>query len=491
MLHRMGCWKCAAFLVCAALVSTLNVAAGQVKLDFTVQYPEWQSCTKKPADPLGNVPCGPDIQFYVVLAPCPALEHSECWDPLSSTAVSDVPLCNKAMPIGGCLPAMPTETKGILRTTPVSVPSLKGRYALASVYWTNTILPMKMGIWQMQFDLAQRIPLEHGGSFELSPHFLNAGRGRLSTVFNFDMPQFGRGTVQNVSVYEPPGCVENPAACAKAKVVVVTDGQVLQHDPMANLLIERADGLLAERRASTFLLLLVPSTFKRANETSDWSCARGAMLTPGPCDNGDTRCGPRACDGTFGQSDALFQYIGETLLPWVAMRFHGAGRGQRAGIVGFSYGGLTSCYAAWARQDLFDAAGCGSPSLWYPTPQCVDKTAVPYLNGTYIAEVAMKKFPTPVTTRLYVSYGTAEALCMGGTYKAPGPIPLTVQAMRDAGMQKFPLEENAGYEHDAWNGWLDSTIWRALGTILPYEPHPEAHLTKAVEGLHKLDNILV
>jgi len=282
------------------------------------------------------------------------------------------------------------------------------------------------------------------------------------------MPEFG--AVQNVSVYEPPSCVENPRSCAQAKVVVVTDGQIIHPEvPGApDMFLRRADSILAERRADSFVLLYVPSAFRRENETSDWPCARNAVLTPGPCINELGQCGLTSCNGVFGQADKFLRYVGSELLPWVAESFNGAGIGQRAGIIGFSYGGLTSAFAAWSRPDLFDAAGCGSPSMWYPTPQCIDNTSQPYLNGTYMTEVAMRQFPAPVNTRLYVSDGTTEGMCMGGTASAPGPIPLTVQNMRKAVMSDFPFEENTGYQHDIFNGWATGTMWRALESIIPY-----------------------
>lgn len=405
-----------------------------------------------------RVPCGEGIQFHVVLVPCPAdLKDPDCWDPISSAA-GDVPLCQAngheaGVPWGGCLPAMPTK-KGF-RTSPVSLPHGKGRYALASVYWSSTRSPL----WFPQVDLAQRIPLDLNGTFELSPYFLPGISGRLSEIENVNMAQFGQGTVQNIGVYEPPSCVENPATCSKAKVVIILDGPVpgLVNFPY---IAQRADSTIAQRRSNSVIMIFVPSSMRRANETSNWPCSREAMLTPVPCPD----CG----ECYTGQNDDLFKYIGDTLLPLVSKRFHGAGRGQKAGIMGYSLGGLTSCNAVWVRPDLFDAAGCNSPSIWYPQPRSPD------LDGTYFLS-AMAKYPVP-TAKLYVSYGTSEGQDMGGSRNASGPAVLIVQKMRAAGMD-LVFEERGGYPHIAAVGMMWSEgFWTSLEAVVPYESRPAVRL---------------
>merc|ERR1711988_63151 len=118
---------------------------------------------------------------------------------------------------------------------------------------------------------------------------------------------------------------------------------------------------------------------------------------------------------------------------------------------------MGACNAAWSRPDLFDAAGCGSPSMWYPTTQCVDGSTAGYLNGTYFAETAMVKYRVPTTTRLYISDGTTEGKCMGGTSNMPGPIALLARKMQQMGL-RFSFEENIGFQHDEMTGWYASTL---------------------------------
>jgi len=443
--------------------------------EFVVEYPVLEDCSMAPTNQIAyldaltgvgsRVPCGEGIQFHVVLVPCPAdLNDPDCWDPISS-AGGDIPRCTDD-PVGGCLPAM--QTKKGFSTGPVSLPQSKGRYALASVYWANTNAPQ--GMWVQQMDLAQRIPLDLNGTFKLSPHFLPAGSGRLSEIKDVSMAQFGQGTVQNIGVYEPPSCVENPTSCSKAKVVIVLDGPV----PVPPLLAQSADDLIRFRRSNSFIMIFVPSSFRRVNETDAWPCARNAMLTPVPCVNGP------CCDGASGsgsgQNDALFDYIGETLLPLLSSRIKNAGQGQKAGIVGYSLGGLTSCNAAWVRPDLFDAAGCSSPSMWWRETNssgdvygsCGDTASSATLKDTYFRS-AMAKYPVP-TAKLYVSHGTSES-CMGGSQNVPGPVTLVVQEMRKAGVVNLVFEENTGYIHDGISAFFMTAFWRALEVIVPNESH--------------------
>eukprot|EP00746_Dinoflagellata_sp_MGD_P159521 gnl/MRDRNA2_/MRDRNA2_86721_c6_seq11.p1 gnl/MRDRNA2_/MRDRNA2_86721_c6~~gnl/MRDRNA2_/MRDRNA2_86721_c6_seq11.p1 ORF type:complete len:216 (+),score=23.26 gnl/MRDRNA2_/MRDRNA2_86721_c6_seq11:44-649(+) len=185
------------------------------------------------------------------------------------------------------------------------------------------------------------------------------------------------------------------------------------------------------------------------------------MYTPGPCPQ-DWTASPCHQTECYGQADLFLKYLSSHVLPWVSANYHGAGKGQRAAIVGFSLGGLVSCYAAWARPDAFDTAVCSSPSFWYPSG-----AANPVLNETYFAKVAMAAYPPPLDSRLYVSDGTSEGSDMGGSVTEPGPIPLTVQAMRDVGMGDFPFEQNQGFRHDPLMGWILDSLWRALEAILP------------------------
>ena len=444
------------------LLSGLSSAAS---MQFSVKYAVAPSCDGIPAMPpplgigIGDPvkPCGDDIKFYVVIAPCPVGADSGCWDE-APDACPDRPRIK--MPVGGCFPALPAGA-GTYTTAALSVPLDPSRHLAASVYYAT---PLDNGtFWHMEQDLAVHVPLVSAPSpVALTPYFNPYAAGSMHQIPKLDVPQFDAHMA--AAVYLPPSCTENRAACPAAKIMVVTDGDAAQIPMLLPTLLSRADGLVMERRTRPLALLFVASALTFSNGTA-WACARGAMYTIGPCPHA-ANCGYPWCAGTFGQADTFFQFIQETALPLASNQFYGIGTGQKAGIVGFSYGGLVSCYAAWARPDVFDAAGCGSPSMWYPR----DQSPCTGLNGTDFCNVVMAKFTAPVANaaRLFVSDGTDEGCEMGGSASQPGPIPLTVQAMRSAGMGALVFEQNEGYQHDELSGWYISTLWRALSSIAPY-----------------------
>lgn len=322
--------------------------------------------------------------------------------------------------------------------------------------------------WTMQSNLAGRVMLPSAKSamVALAPHFNPLTEGTITSHSMLPVPQFH--AFQNLSVYTPPACVENTAACLGAKVVILTDGDWWFNaatPALTRKAVAAADALIAARRALPFLLVAVPQALTFENGT-DRHCARSAMYTPGPCPASweASRCKDHYC---WGKADLFLEYLSKQLLPWIEGRYHGAGKGQKAAIVGFSLGGLVSCYAAWARSDVFDAAGCSSPSFWYPNTSCVVDTPFP-LNQSFFAAVAMKRHSSPVGSLLYISDGTAESCEMGGLTSAPGSIPLTVDAIRNAGLMETVFEQNVGYRHDPLSGWILNTLWRALEVILPY-----------------------
>ena len=447
------------------LLSGLSSAAS---MQFSVKYAVAPSCDGIPIIPTPSgippngdpaKPCGDGIKFYVVIAPCPVGADSGCWD----EAPDACPGRLYHMPVGGCLPALPAGA-GTYTTAALSVPLDPSRHLAASVYYSTPL--GNNTFWHMEQDLATHVPLASAPSpVALAPYFNPFAAGSMHQIPKLDVPQFDAHMA--AAVYLPPSCTENRAACPAAKMMVVTDGDYAEQQPatvsLLPTLLSRADALVMERRTRPLALLFVASVLVFSNGTT-WACSRGAMYTIGPCPH---EC-PQSllCAGTYGQADTFFKFIQETALPLASNQFYGIGTGQKAGIVGFSYGGLVSCYAAWARPDVFDAAGCGSPSMWYPRAASLCTG----LNGTDFYNIAMAKFPAPVANaaRLFVSDGTDEACSMGGSASQPGSIPLTVQAMRSAGMGALVFEQNEGYQHDELSGWYISTLWRALSSIAPY-----------------------
>ena len=423
------------------------------------------SCSTAPVDPFGNyslVPCGRTAKFYVVLVPCP-VGNSSCVDPpLDRSACGN---STPTMPLGGCVPALPTATPGRFTTPEIATSTKPGQHMLAAVYWGNG-----SDYWYGQLESAWRVQPELTTQPSLTPTFNPWGRGRVISLpstqlkLRVSLDAF-EDLRQPVWAYLPAACTEGlkgsapPPACARAKVVVVTDGEWAASASVAAALTASADGLVAQLRTRPLVIVYAPSTLTFANGSS-WECARGAMYTPSPWPNG-----PLQCAAAFGQSDAYLAHLAESLLPSVRRRY-GIVDGKAA-IAGFSLGGLTACYAAWSRPDAFDAAACGSPSFWYPVENFVGPGD---FNRTFFARLLLSK-PPPANARLFASDGTGEFMDMGGTRREPGSIPMMVAAMRRLGLT-FSFEQNEGYEHDAERAWVTSTLWRGLEAVVPAELEP-------------------
>lgn len=75
-----------------------------------------------------------------------------------------------------------------------------------------------------------------------------------------------------------------------------------------------------------------------------------------------------------GYADNTLDFLMNEALPIIKLRVEVMSLGQAtidedrraATIIGYSLGGLMSCYAAWTRPDVFGNGGCQSSSFWWP-----------------------------------------------------------------------------------------------------------------------------
>ena len=74
---------------------------------------------------------------------------------------------------------------------------------------------------------------------------------------------------------------------------------------------------------------------------------------------------PFACDESRGEADMLIRWIVKTLRPRINGEFHVRTDVAGTAIGGSSMGGLAALYAHFRRPDVFGAALCMSPSLWF------------------------------------------------------------------------------------------------------------------------------
>ena len=155
-------------------------------------------------------------------------------------------------------------------------------YLLATVYYETTSNP---GAWKMQVDLATRVPLSAwsgaGASpVVLAPHFSPIASGSMQFAGSLPLALPGLPTVyMPTMVYLPPACTENAAACAAAKVVIVTDGDLALIPSLAPRWVAWADSLNLARESRPLALVFSASGLYYA-DGSAWACSRDAIYTP-------------------------------------------------------------------------------------------------------------------------------------------------------------------------------------------------------------------
>ncbi len=102
---------------------------------------------------------------------------------------------------------------------------------------------------------------------------------------------------------------------------------------------------------------------------------------------------PFACDESNGQARDLLHWIVHELRPRINKEFHVRHDVGSTAIGGSSMGGLAALYAHMRRPDIFGAALCMSPSLWF-----ADHKIYEYLANR----------PLPWSSRIYIDAGAHE-----------------------------------------------------------------------------------
>jgi len=102
---------------------------------------------------------------------------------------------------------------------------------------------------------------------------------------------------------------------------------------------------------------------------------------------------PFACAHSRGQVDRLLAWLRRDLMPRIRREFPVRRDAAGTAIGGSSMGGLAALYAHFRRPDLYGAALCMSPSLWFADGKIFD-----YIAGR----------PRPPGSRIYVDAGAGE-----------------------------------------------------------------------------------
>jgi predicted alpha/beta superfamily hydrolase len=102
---------------------------------------------------------------------------------------------------------------------------------------------------------------------------------------------------------------------------------------------------------------------------------------------------PFPCPSSKGQLDYLLGWMADELCPRIVKEFGVQSHASGTAIGGSSLGGLAALYSHFRHPEIFGAALCMSPSLWFAGGKIFD----------YIASR-----PMPWTSRLYIDAGARE-----------------------------------------------------------------------------------
>ena len=102
---------------------------------------------------------------------------------------------------------------------------------------------------------------------------------------------------------------------------------------------------------------------------------------------------PFESEESRGLADHLLRWIADELMPRINKEFRVRRDPAGTAIGGSSMGGLAALHAHFTRPDLFGAALCMSPSLWFA-------------DGRIFEHVAAR--PSPPTSRIYIDAGAHE-----------------------------------------------------------------------------------
>lgn len=147
------------------------------------------------------------------------------------------------------------------------------------------------------------------------------------------------GREVSIDVYLPPGYHRSPAR--RYPLVLFNDGQDLPIMEFANIL----ERLYAQKKVPP---LIVAGIYASHDRHREYGTARQADYK--------------------GRGDRAVQYrdfVLTELLPLLHQRFRTSQQAEETAFAGFSLGGLSAFDIAWARPDVFGAAGVFSGALWW------------------------------------------------------------------------------------------------------------------------------
>lgn len=156
--------------------------------------------------------------------------------------------------------------------------------------------------------------------------------------------------------------------------------------------------------------------------------------------------------GNLGFVDFLFDLTG------VAADRTGVARDPRSTIVaGQSLGGLTAAFATLVRPDVFGAAICQSPSLWWPSRPGHERWLNRAFNELPIADATAPR-------RIVLHIGTDEWVMLDDARTLRSTITAREATHGDVVLADY-LEFSGGHDHACWHAHLARALTAIATTV--------------------------
>ncbi|KAH3743721.1 alpha/beta hydrolase [Pelomyxa schiedti] len=221
-------------------------------------------------------------------------------------------------------------------------------WALAIKCTSNTTLQIKVLVgdstWQIGANSIFNIQ-ESTSQLDVYPWFYTKN-GVYQYIRNVISPQLHNK--RDLVIYTPPSFYENTLKTYK-NVLVMHDGQNLFNASTSYLGIawqcqDTVDSLVNSGDMEEIIIVGVDNTDDRNNELTF---------------RYDTT------EGFGGKNQMYLDFIEQTVLPLVNSTFSGRLAYTRTslGILGSSFGGITSCFGCWTRSEVYGRCGCMSSTF--------------------------------------------------------------------------------------------------------------------------------
>lgn len=330
--------------------------------------------------------------------------------------------------------------------------------------------------------------------FDVKPNFVSYPwfYVRSGTIQNFEIQSKYIGGSRNITIYTPPSFEENtyktyPAIIGFDLSVDITtfskrniDGPILPHAVAEEyVIVGFGDYKNSGVERTDLLTPTVGPFYECVNGTFGDNC--GGCIPVDPTDNPTefmrylkNDCGKLSVVG--GRGDDTLDFLIYEALPFAKQHLSARLKTDDLGVIGYSLGGLMSCYAAWTRPHVFSFAACQSPSFWWPSNNIsMDAVDFDFLNKT-LKDPAFQGSRTH--QRLYLDAGGMENL---DPYRLTQAVVETGEMLNS--FNSFKLNENLWVAVDPGKNhsmieWA-RRVRQALAALLPAAGDPRMPVLQA------------